>query len=376
MSRLMLAFSREWIKGLAQSMGIILFTLIALQLARLGPKLLQLGLTPRDFAWILPRLIPAFLVLALPVSGLYALLSMLGRWKSHGEWLALQSSGAGWRALKAPILIWHGFLAILVGLMAFQVGPLSLLTIQEKLQTRTQAVFWETLRSGQAVELGKGFWLKAREVRDEHEVGGVILHRETSTESTGVNSLMNGSLDLWAKSACLTSSTTHAGILELNGGGWVAGGDLQHSARFDVMRLDMAHFGGRSALPAFFFPWELKTQTELAEELSSTGLEPEMRRNLLAEFHRRIMLCLLPWVFGLFALALFSRFPVLSPATALTITVLGAGAANLLERLGFSLVQRAALPVWLGGYLPLIAMSVLALYLILTGKRTGRKVRP
>lgn len=94
----------------AAALAFLFGLLLTMQLLRGVDVLLGSGVRPADLATIFGYLASHFLAMAMPVSFLFALMLVVGRWSEDRETLALAASGvAPWRLLVAPL----GFAAVL-----------------------------------------------------------------------------------------------------------------------------------------------------------------------------------------------------------------------------------------------------------------------
>jgi lipopolysaccharide export system permease protein len=88
----------------AAALAFLFGLLLTMQLLRGVDVLLGSGVRPADLATIFGYLAPHFLAMAMPVSFLFALMLVVGRWSEDREVLALAASGvAPWRLWLAPL---------------------------------------------------------------------------------------------------------------------------------------------------------------------------------------------------------------------------------------------------------------------------------
>ncbi|MGC4113636.1 MAG: LptF/LptG family permease [Myxococcales bacterium] len=89
----------------AAALAFLFGLLLTMQLLRGVDVLLGSGVRPADLGTILACLAPHFLAMAMPVSFLFALMLVVGRWSEDREVLALAASGiAPWRLWLAPLV--------------------------------------------------------------------------------------------------------------------------------------------------------------------------------------------------------------------------------------------------------------------------------
>ena len=107
----------EIVGPFAAALAFLFGLLLAMQLLRGIDVMLGSGVRPSDLVRILAFLGPHFVVMAMPVSFLFALMLAVGRWSEDREVLALAASGvAPWRLWAAPLALALAVAAAGIGL--------------------------------------------------------------------------------------------------------------------------------------------------------------------------------------------------------------------------------------------------------------------
>ncbi len=336
--------------------------LLTMQLLRGVGVLLGSGVRPADLAAIFGYLAPHFLAMAMPVSFLFALMLVVGRWSEDREVLALAAAGiAPWRLWLAPL----GFaLALAAAGIALGWGPeprgmAALRAHVNELIKRNMAgdvkpgVFYDALRSMTLYTQG----VSPRTRR----FSNVLLSDERDPEASLLVLARSGEVDPHGSGGTLRLVLTDGEIHRASavGEGYAVvtfqkgsldigvGGDLLRNYRFGAAREELT-------------PQELRERADRALAAGDLGAA----RALQTAWHHRLAAPLAVVAFAAFGVPLALRRRQRSRA-------LGA-VATLGMYVGYYVCSRAAelaaeggrIPPWAGAQLANVAFVALGLWLL------------
>lgn len=326
--------------------------------------LLGSGVTALDVASFAAYLTPQFLVQALPIALLLALLLGLGRLSEDGELKALQSLGVSPRAFfAAPLLLGLAITGALV-LLAFTLQPWGMASVRKAGNDILRRNLMSDVKAGVFHEEVTGFTLYAEQVEPGGRWRHVLLFDGRDQQSPLLVVAKAGGVRpaIWEDALAFD----------------LEAGSIHRATRStdEYVTIDFERGTFRAAVGDSFrrnrlmSPREEWTPLELYRAAGEAEARGESPLPLAVSFHWRLGQLLMPLAFALFGapLALVRRGS--GRARGFLLTLAGFVAYYLLARTGVQLGEKGQLPVLLAGQLANLAFTAAGLALMwLVGKR-------
>lgn len=326
--------------------------------------LLGSAVTPLDVARFAVYLTPQFVVQALPIALLLALLLGLGRLSEDGELKAMQSLGVSPRAFFAAPLLLGLLITVVLVAMAFTVQPWGMASVRKAGNDILRRNLMSDVKAGVFHEEVMGFTLYAEHVEPGGRWRHVLLFDARDAQSPMLVVAKAGGVrpTIWEDAL----------VFELEDG------SIHRATRStdEYVTIDFERGSFRAAVADSFrrnrlmSPREEWTPLELYQAAAQAREHGESPLPLAVSLHWRLGQLLMPLAFALLGapLALFRRGG--SRARGFLLTLAGFVAYYLLARTGVQLGEKAQLPALLAGQLPnLVFAAVGGALLWLVGKR-------
>jgi lipopolysaccharide export system permease protein len=329
-------------------------------LAKLIPFLnfvLELNIGFPDFIRLFSYIFPNIFLYSIPMAAMMGVTIGFARLSSDSEILALKASGISMYQILPPVIIVAALIALLTSFVSIKLIPLSAVSIKQ--------LSYQLLKE----KISKGI----KEHMFTEALGDVVVYVDKIDKSTGEWS------DVWvsdmrgvdnpivtmASTGKMDSSLQNmmVSIVLRNGSLHKPGNDNAQIVQFDQYQINIP-----LQLPESKNTRLKRTDLpmgELLEEAQQANNNIEKKRNLLIEFHKRLVLpvgCLMISLIGL-PLGLQARpgKKAIGIQAGLAIFVL----YYVLFTFGKALAEKGALPVWLAMWGPNALFFVLAIFWII-----------
>ena len=331
--------------------GLVLFIMLSL-IINLSELLVDRGVSPLTLARLLVLKLPSLVVLALPVSGLFAMFLGLGRLTHDREIIALEAAGISLRRALAPLLV----VALAVAVVDFALYNWGVPSSESAFQRAYLGVIY---RQG-APRLQSDTFFKGPE-------GEVLYARRYNREDGSLSEVLVydhvGKLFRLQDAAVTIISaergTWQGDAWELENGrvyGVDREGHLVHTATFEALTIPV-----QATAAQFFVESRQPTEMGIAElqerirTLTSRGLSAD---GLVLECHRKIAIPMATLVFVLLGGAMSLIFAWRSRAAGIVLSFLLIGAYQGVFLWMGTLGERGILPPALAAWLPNLSFAL------------------
>ncbi len=357
---------KELVVPLVVWVAFLFLLLFVMQFLRGTDVLLGSAVRLDDIGRLVLYLAPHFLVMALPIAFLLAILLGLGRLSEDRELTALQALGVSpAQLLAAPVTVAAGLCAMMV-LMTCTVEPWGLSGVRDLVNEVIKKNVAGDVKSGVFYEDLSDLTLYAERVNTETGTWThVLLHDDRDS---------NNPLLVLAKGGTVsTRGQGEALRLELEEG------EVHRASRastgYNVVRFDRGEIAvgltGMSRRNKFRSPKEEMTPAELlaaAEDAERKGEDP---RSFLVALHNRLGNAVAPLSFAILATPLAIGRRQAGRAWGYLLTIGGYVLYYLLSRAFEQMAQQGKLPASLAGQLPNVLFIAVGAFLMWRLSRSG-----
>ncbi|ATB37991.1 hypothetical protein CYFUS_003417 [Cystobacter fuscus] len=352
---------KELVIPLVVWVAFLFLLLFVMQFLRGTDVLLGSAVTLGDMGWLLVYLSPHFLVMALPIAFLLAILLGLGRLSEDREITALQALGIGPVRLIAGPLFIGAVLSALMLLITCTAEPWGLTSVKEFVAEIIKKNVVGDVKPGVFYEDLSNLTLYAEQVEgEEHQWKHVLLHDDREPSAPLLMLAHQGQVN----------TNTSGQVLTLVLGDGEAHRANRGAASYSVVTFEKAEIavgveGSMGRRNRFRSPKEELTPVELleaAEEAERTGGDPRPFRMAL---HTRVGNALAPLSFALLGTPLAIGRRQGGRAWGFLLTLAGYVLFYLLTRVFEQMGQQGRLPIPLAGQLTNLifcAVGAVALY--------------
>lgn len=173
---------REWFFAFSAALLVLLLISLGSETARLLADASKGDIPAQSVFQLIVYRIPLALELLLPLSALFSVVLVFGRFNEENEWVVMQSSGLGPRYFVRQVLLWMVPVALLtlvvVGFMSSWAAKSSA-QLLERLSKSSPVM---GLVEQTFVELGEGYVLYAQSISPQGVMTGVVLEQKTPLE--------------------------------------------------------------------------------------------------------------------------------------------------------------------------------------------------
>lgn len=326
-------------------------------LAKLIPFLnfaLELDINFPDFIRLFSYLFPNIFLYSIPMAAMMGVTIGFARLSSDSEILAFKASGISMYQILPPVIIVATLIALLTSFVSIKLIPLSAVSIKQ--------LSYQLLKE----KIGKGI----KEHSFTEALGDVVVYVDKIDQISGewtdvwVSDMrgVENPIVTMASTGKMTSSLQNmmVSIVLRNGSLHKPGNDNAQIVQFDQYQINIPlklPESRKSRLKSTDLP-----MGELLEEAQHSNHNIELKRNLLIEFHKRLVLpvgCLMISLIGL-PLGLQARpgKKAIGIQAGLAIFIL----YYILFTLGKALAEKGVMPIWLAMWTPNTLFFALAIF--------------
>ncbi|MCP4342429.1 MAG: LPS export ABC transporter permease LptF [Desulfobulbaceae bacterium] len=326
-------------------------------LAKLIPFLnfaLELEINFPDFIRLFSYLFPNIFLYSIPMAAMMGVTIGFARLSSDSEILAFKASGISIYQILPPVIIVATLIALLTSFVSIKLIPLSAVSIKQ--------LSYQLLKE----KIGKGI----KEHSFTEALGDVVVYVDKIDKVSGewtdvwVSDMrgVDNPIVTMASTGKMTSSLQNmmVSIVLRNGSLHKPGNDNAQIVQFDQYQINIPlklPESRKSRLKSTDLP-----MAELLEEAQHTNGNIELQRNLLIEFHKRLVLpvgCLMISLIGL-PLGLQARpgKKAIGIQAGLAIFIL----YYILFTFGKALAEKGVMPIWLAMWTPNTLFFALAIF--------------
>lgn|GEM_PF-5113608 len=343
------AIFSEWLRGFSVSLILLILAVFFIQSSRISSLLFSLAPDAPVFLYTLLLLLPAWLVLCIPMAHMFSCLTLALRYRREGEIRAMQTLGLGSPRLLGPMLALGLCVGIITAFMSLYVEPQAKNGANNLLLQMASGAAQSRIVAGEIVQLTPDLALYAA-ARNGDALENVFLAQ---------NDNASGERVLWAQKAAIEKSDTDI-VLKLENGGLVERGRHNIKGAFASFNLRMPLLSSQGGL--VFPPLQTASSLSLLSAFS--------QRDKAFELLRRLAIPTATLFLGAVVLLAAFVFPASLPYLAWLFSLLLLAAYYLAGRLGEILAFDKEFPVGLAATAPLLVLlTVLLLFIVLNLRR-------
>lgn len=354
---------REILIPLIVSVVAVVALVFLFQARRLMGAALGLGLRLEDAAVIFVSALPPFLVLAVPIAYLLAVLVGLGRLSQDREIIALRAAGASpWRLARMPL-----FLGVVVSLGCLPIAmygePVGLRMLHERLVDVSLRNLTGAIRPGVFNEDFKGSAVYASERTDDGRLQDVFVFDERDPERPMLVVSERGGFTVFEDGI----------VFELEGGemhlGEPGGADTYDRMRFDRAELGLDAAQELARRTKFVSPIGRMSGPEMRAFARKAKLTTPLGRRVEKTYWRRYAFPAMAFVFGLVAAAIALSGGPRARARNAILGVLTVVLYYALTRVADIVVVKYDDTPFLGAWVPNLMMLAIGAWALVRGGR-------
>ncbi|MCK9274149.1 MAG: LPS export ABC transporter permease LptF [Syntrophales bacterium] len=351
---------------------ILTFVLLMGRLLQLMDLVVNKGVGVFTIAQLILFLMPSFFVITIPISLLIAILISLGRLSRDNEILVMKSAGISLYQLIPPVAVFSVAAFVATAVTGIYLAPLG--------NSATKFFLIDMAKQN------AGIGIKEKIFNDTFE--GIILYADKipvdGTRMEGLfisdNRLSAEPTTIVAKRGYLITDPQLAGvILRLeNGSTHTVGTDLKTYKKMDFSSYDVflnltsTFQGNKKGEPK---DSKEMTLTELFQDSKRLNIDEKQKREYRIELHKKFTLPLSCLVFGLLALPLSLVKNRTAKSRGFIVGLVIVIIYYALQLWGQAMGETGKIPVFLGIWLPPLAMGAIGIYLLTTAAKE-RSVLP
>lgn len=357
---------KELLIPLVVWVAFLFLLLFVMQFLRGTDVLLGSAVRLEDIGRLLLYLAPHFLVMALPIAFLLAILLGLGRLSEDRELTALQALGVSpMRLLAAPVAVGAGLGALMV-LLTSTVEPWGLSGVRDLVNEVIKKNVAGDVKPGVFYEDLSDLTLYAERVnREEGTWTHVMLHDDRDANNPMLVLARGGQVSTAGQGEALRLELARGEVHRASG----------DTTNYSVIRFERGEIAvgltGMSRRNKFRSPKEELTPAELlqaADEARRRGEEP---RGFLMALHSRMGNALAPLAFAVLATPLAIGRRQAGRAWGYLLTISGYVLYYVLSRAFEQMGQQGKMPVLLAGQLPNVLFLAVGAFLMWRLSRSG-----
>ena len=353
-------------------LSVILLTgaLLAQQTTRFAEVIGSARAPLRLASEVFVNLLPNILVFTVPTATLVGVVIGLGRMSSDSELIALRAAGVGTRTVATPVILLGAALSLLTLYLSFHLAPASARRLRglaaqaalSKFESPVDPRTFYTEMPGKVVFVREGD-------RESGEWGRVFIYWQGDDGKIRLVTARSGRIDSTAGQAELVLSD--AEVVTLQGLDSVQGGQPITSEESSLLRMrDERLDAGRDAILKRLAEGRLEPEEmgwgELVAAVRGAG-DTQKGRELAQALHRRLALCLAPFVFALLGVGVGARARRGGRAMGILISLCALIAYYLITVGGGHLGRAGVIPVAFGVWLANVLATACGL-LLLSGR--------
>lgn len=340
--------------------GLLFVLLFVMAFLRGTDFLLGSAVTVSDFARFTVSLAPQFVVQAIPVALLLAILLGLGRLSEDRELLAMQALGAAPRVFFRGPLVLGVVLSGVLFALAMTLQPWGMASLRSVAQDIIRRNLVNDIRSGTFHEEVAGFTLYAEKVDPGNRWTNVLLFDGRDPNAPIIAVAEHGHV--------ITDAARSAVLFELSHGS--AHRATQASADYTTLAFESGLF--RADVGETFFQKNAFRSTseehspiEMQRNIEQTRARGEPVKQLEAQLHWRLGQILMPFAFACVGAPLALRRRRRSGrGSGFLLTLLGYVGFYVLARTAVQIGESGTIPSWLAGQLPNIVFVCVGVLLM------------
>lgn len=358
---------RELLVPLVVWVSLLFLLLFVMQFLRGTDVLLGSAITGMDLLRLIGYLAPHFIVMALPIGLLLAILLGLGRLAEDRELTAMQALGIGPLQLVVAPIVLGALLGGAMMVLAYTAEPWGLASVRSLVNEVIKKNLVGDVKSGVFYEDLTQLTLYAEEVNAEKKVWThVLLHDGRDPESPLLVLARSGRVNAAGEDEALKLELTD---------GWVHraqdNGPEYATVAFEEGVLSVGVGESLSRKNRFRSPKEELTPFELRETAIEAEKVGEDARSWWVAYWTRVSQALTPLAFAVVGAPLAMRRRESGRARGFLFTILAYIAFFVLSRLFENMGQQGRLPIIVSAFLPAALFLTLGGVLILRLVRTG-----
>lgn len=356
--------TREIVPPFLVAVALVVIAVFLFQARRLATAALGLGLTLEDAAIIFVSALPPFLMLAVPIAYLLAVLVGLGRLGQDLELVALRASGASpMRIARVPILVGALVSAITIPIAVYG-EPYGLRLLHARLVDVGLRNLTSAIEPGTFNEDFRGSALYAATRDESGKLGNVLLYDERDREQPVLLAARTGTLD--AESARGIGFELEHGEIHLAAR---ASSEKYDRIRFERARLGLDAEQEISKRVQFVSTLGRLTSDEIFAEIERRGASDPVALRMAKTHWRRFAFPSMAFVLGLVGAAIALGGTVRSRARSAVLGMVAVVGYYILTRIAdFVLVQGRVSPFWTA-WLPNLLLLAIGLFALVRGGR-------